>query len=172
MLASEPQARPSIISSFSKIAIHPSRSWTMEERGRIASCSMDRRGERAVLESKRWPQAHGSDWRTRGSLKRDGSGLLRTAGRGKECHGRPIAQSVPKAGAQMPPGTSGQTSNELDANEDRSTRIGRELTRRGAACVDPEKGQKSRRSSTCRRALQTRVRSVRGAERPRETRCV
>mmetsp|Transcript_2386 Transcript_2386/g.16039 ORF Transcript_2386/g.16039 Transcript_2386/m.16039 type:complete len:103 (-) Transcript_2386:1972-2280(-) len=57
-------------------------------------------------------------------------------------------------------------------NENQSTRIGQGLTRRGAACVDPEKGQESRRSSTCRRALQTRVRSLRGAERQREARCV
>lgn len=70
------------------------------------------------LGSERWPQAHASDWRTRGSLKRDGNGLLRTAGRGKERYGRPTTQSVPKTGAQMPPGTCGRMSNELDVQRE------------------------------------------------------
>lgn len=104
---------------FSKIAMGRSRSWEGEELDRMASCSTDRRGEIPVLGKRALAtKVHASDWRTRGSLKRDGNGLLRTAGRGKERHGRPTAQSVPKTGAQMPPGTCGRTSNELEVQRE------------------------------------------------------
>ena len=118
MLASAPQIHggPGVDSSRSRC--------TDRDHGRGRNSIGWLRAPRTVEEkfqclgSERWPQAHASDWRTRGSLKRDGNGLLRTARRGKERHGRPTAQSVPKTGAQMPPGTCGRTSNELEVQRE------------------------------------------------------
>lgn len=119
VLASAPQIHRKTTKGYSKIAMGRSRSWEGEELDRMASCSTDRRGEIPVLGKRALAtKVLASDWRTRGSLKRDGNGLLRTAGRGKERHGRPTTQSVPKTGAQMPPGTCGRTSNEPDVQRE------------------------------------------------------